>query len=77
MTPKKKFKLILFFHIFYLNSKGSYQIVSIFDMYIIIKWRVYVNQDGPSLIIEDPPPPPRATEQSSYIEVLLYMETII
>ena len=27
-------------------------------MYIIIKWRVYVNQDGPSLIIEAPPPPP-------------------
>ena len=29
-------------------------------MYIIIKWRVYVNQDGPSLNIEAPPPPPRA-----------------
>ena len=27
-------------------------------MYIIIKWRVYVNQDGPSLNIEAPPPPP-------------------
>ena len=26
-------------------------------MYIIIKWGVYVNQDGPSLIIEAPPPP--------------------
>ena len=29
-------------------------------MQIIIKWRVYVNQDGPSLIIEVSPPPPRA-----------------
>ena len=55
MTPN----FFYFFHIFYFNSKGSYQIASIFDMYIIIKWRVYVNQDGPSLIIE-PPPPHRA-----------------
>ena len=29
----------------------------IFDMYINIKARIDVNQDGPSLIIEAPPPP--------------------
>ena len=55
---KNLIKLFYFFHIFYFNSKGSYQIASIFDMQIIIKWRVYVNQDGPSLIIEVSPPPP-------------------
>ena len=33
------------------NSKGSYQIASIFDIYIIMKERVDVNQDGLSLII--------------------------
>ena len=54
--PRKKMKFI-FFHIFYFNSKGSYQIASIFDMQIIIKERVDVNQDGPSLIIEPPPGP--------------------
>ena len=27
-------------------------------MYINIQERIYVNQDGPSLIIEAPPPPP-------------------
>ena len=30
--PRKKWNLFYFFHIFYFNSKGSYQIVSIFDM---------------------------------------------
>ena len=33
--PEKK-NLIFFFFYFYFNSKGSYQIASIFDMYIII-----------------------------------------
>ena len=55
MTPKK-LNLFYFFDIFYFNSKGSYQIASIFDMRIIIKERVNVNQDRPSLIIEAPPP---------------------
>ena len=33
MTPKKiKLNSFYFFHIFYFNSKGSYQIASIFDM---------------------------------------------
>ena len=32
----------------------------IFDMQNNINERVYVNQDGPSLIIEAPPPPPQA-----------------
>ena len=34
-----------------------HDIASIFDMYINIKERIDVNQDGPSLIIEAPPPP--------------------
>ena len=56
MTPKNF--IFYFFHIFYFNSyKGSYQIASILDRYIIIKERVDVNQDWPSLIIKPPPPP--------------------
>ena len=43
--------------LFYLNSKGFYHIAYIFYMYINIKERVDVNQDGPSLVIEAPPPP--------------------
>ena len=41
----------------YFNLKGAYQIASIFDMYIIIKEKVDVNQDGLSLIVIEPPPP--------------------
>ena len=41
--PEKRKKIFYFFHIFYFNSKGSYQIASILDMYIIIKERVDVN----------------------------------
>ena len=35
-----------------------HDIASIFDMYINIKERIDVNQDGPSLVIEAAPPPP-------------------
>ena len=48
---KKKY---IFFHILGLNLKISYQIVSLFDMYIDMGERIAGKQDRPSLIIEDP-----------------------
>ena len=48
---KKKY---IFFHILGLNVKISYQIVSLFDMYIDIGERIAGKQDRLSLIIEDP-----------------------
>ena len=47
-------KKVYFFHILGLNLKISYQIVSLFDMYIDMGERIAGKQDGPSLIIEDP-----------------------
>ena len=65
----------LFFHIFYFNSKGSYQISSIFDMRININERVVVNQDGLSLIIEAPPPP--GPQIAKYVNVFTYEKLIV
>ena len=70
MTPKK-----IVFHIFYFNSNGSYQISSIFDMYIDINERVDVNQDGPRLIIETAPPP--GPKLAKYVNVFTYEKLII
>ena len=47
-------KSIYFFHILRLNLNISYQIVSLFDMYMDMGERVAGKQDRPSLIIEDP-----------------------
>ena len=44
----------LFFHILGLDLKISYQIASVFDMYIDMGERIAGKQDRPSLIIEDP-----------------------
>ena len=44
----------IFFHILGLNIKHSYQIASLFDMYIDMGERIAGKQDRPSLIIEDP-----------------------
>ena len=41
-----------FFHIFGLNFKISYQIVSLFDMYMDMGERTAGKEDRPSLIIE-------------------------
>ena len=48
---KKKY---IFVHIWGLNVKISYQIVSLFDMYMDMGERIARKQDRPSLIIEDP-----------------------
>ena len=47
-------KISIFFHILGLNLNISYQIVSLFDMYIDMGERIAGKQDRPSLIIEDP-----------------------
>ena len=43
----------------YFGFKISYQIVSLFDMYIDMGERIAGKQDRPSLIIEDPSGPPK------------------
>ena len=52
--PPKYEEKVYFFHILGLNLKNSYQIVSLFDMYIDMGERIAGEQDRPSLIIEDP-----------------------
>ena len=53
--PPKYEKKYYFFHILGLNLKNSYQIASLFHMYIDIVERIASReQDRPSLIIEDP-----------------------
>ena len=46
--------IFFFFFSLGLNLKISYQIVSLFDMYIDMGERIAGKQDRPSLIIEDP-----------------------
>ena len=52
--PPNMKKKVYFCHILGLNLKISYQIVSLFDMYIDMGERIAGKQDRPSLIIEDP-----------------------
>ena len=52
--PPNMTKSIYIFHILGLNLKISYQIVSLFDMYMDMGERIAGKQDRPSLIIEDP-----------------------
>ena len=52
--PPNMKKSIYIFHILGLNLKISYQIVSLFDMYMDMGERKAGKQDRPSLIIEDP-----------------------
>ena len=47
-------KKYYFCHILGLNLKISYQIASLFHMYIYMGERIDGEQDRPSLIIEDP-----------------------
>ena len=52
--PPKYEKKYIFFHSLGLNLKISYQIVSLFYMYIDMGERIAGKQDMPSLIIEVP-----------------------
>ena len=57
--PPKYEKNLYLFHILGLNLKISYQIASLFDMYIYMGERIAGKQDRPSPIIEDPSGPPK------------------
>ena len=59
--PPKYEKKYYFFHILGLNLKISYQIASLFHMYIDMGERIAGEQDRPSVIIEDPPQGPQNT----------------
>ena len=52
-------KKIIFFHILGLNLKISYQIASLFHMYIDMGERIAGKQDRPNLIIEGPQNSPK------------------
>ena len=52
--PPKYEKKYYFFHILGLNLSDSYQIASLFHMYIYMGERIAGKQDRPGLIIEDP-----------------------
>ena len=52
--PKYEKKWGFFLHILGLSLKISYQIVSLFNMYIDMGERIAGKQDRPNLIIEDP-----------------------
>ena len=59
-------KKVLFFHILGLNLKMSYQIASLFHMYIDMGERIAGKQDRPSLIIEDPLRAPKMPQKYIY-----------
>ena len=46
--------MYIYFHILGLNLKISYEIVTLFDMYMDMGERIAGKKDTPSLIIEDP-----------------------
>ena len=63
---------MIFFHILDLNLKSSYQIASLFYMYIDMGERIAGKQDRPSLIIEGPQqaPPPNSQKCIFYSHIL-------
>ena len=75
--PPKYEKNVLFYHILGLNLKMSYQIASLFHMYIDMGERIAGKQDRFSLIIEDPlrapKIPPKYTKWFSNCFPLLYI----
>ena len=62
-------KKVLFFHIFGLNLKMSYQIASLFHMYIDMGERIAGKQDRFSLIIEDPLRAPKIPPKYTFFVV--------
>ena len=49
---------VLLTNVYWFRATGGYICGCGRPSNLVIIWRVYVNQDGPSLIIESPPPPP-------------------
>ena len=63
---------IFFLHILGLNFKNSYQIASLFHMYIDMGERLAGNQDRPSLIIEDPLRAPIIAQYNYFFNILAH-----
>ena len=57
--PPKYEKKVYFFHILGLNLKNSYQIVSLFDMYIDMGERIAGKQDSPVWSLKNPSGTPK------------------
>ena len=70
--PPKYEKNIYFFHILGLNLKISYQIASLFHMYIDMGERIAGKQDRPSLIIEDPLRAPKIAQKYDFFYILAH-----
>ena len=65
--PPKYEKKYIFLHILGLNFKISYQIVSLFDMYMDMGERIAGKQDRASLIIEDPLRAPKIPQNIHFL----------
>ena len=61
------------FHILGLNLKISYQIISLFDMYIDMGERIAGKQDRPSLIIEDPLRAPKIAQNIHFVYIMAHI----
>ena len=70
--PPKYEKKVLFFHILGLNLKMSYQIASLFHMYIYMGEWIAGKQDRFSLIIEDPSGPPKYPQNIYFFNILAH-----
>ena len=70
--PPKYEKKVLFFHILGLNLKISYQIASLFRMYIDMGERIAGKQDRFSLIIEDPLRAPKIPPKYNFFHILAH-----
>ena len=65
-------KKVLFFHILGLNLKMSYQIASLFHMYIDMGERIAGKQDRLSLIIEEPLRAPKYPQNVLFFYILAH-----
>ena len=70
--PPKYEKNVLFYHILGLNLKMSYQIASLFHMYIDMGERIAGKQNRFSLIIEDPLRAPKIPPKYTFFNILAH-----
>ena len=70
--PPNMKKAFFFFHILGLNLQISYQIASLFHMYIYMGERIAVKQDRSSLIIEDPLRAPKIPPKYTFFYILAH-----
>ena len=70
--PPKYEKMYYFFHILGLNLKMSYQIASLFHMYIVMGETIAGKQDRFSLIIQDPLRAPKIPQNIHFFNILAH-----